>query len=247
MGCAPFSPPRRRCFLALGSGFLLAAVGMGAGCATRQLPDGRRETTFDPSLLAKTDIDRVVEIHRTEVVASLRRLTDKLYRRNPREWRKGNQPSLEAAVALVFDLPAARQVLGGRREREAALLAFREDYTGDRVLALMGGLMDMVDGAFENKEAFYLLDSLDAQKLYNCARNVEVAAWKLNSARDGNGEPLLYANVDGPVRNLTFEREVGRTVGLLDTLARIVVDKNGRAVTRVTHSLATAIFLPVKF
>lgn len=231
--------------MALGSVLLLAA-GMGA-CATRQLPDGRRETTFDPSQLAKGDIDRVVEMHRAEVVASLRRLTDKLYRRNPREWRKGSQPSLEAAVVLVFDLPAARQALGGRREREAALLAFREDYAGDRVLALMGGLMDMVDGAFEHKESFYLLDSLDAQKLYNCARNVEVAAWKLNTARDAGGEPLLHANVDGPVRNLSFEREVGRVVGLLDTLSRIVADKNGRSVTRVTQTLASAVFLPVKF
>ena len=41
------------------------------------------------------------------------------------------------------------------------------------------------------------------------------------------------------------EREFGRIIGGLDILSKIVADKHGRTVTRLTQSLATAIFLPV--
>ena len=34
-------------------------------------------------------------------------------------------------------------------------------------------------------------------------------------------------------------------IGLLDLLAKIVADKEGRSITRFTQNLATAVFLPV--
>ena len=53
-----------------------------AGCA--QMGDaGRSMPTFEPKQLGKSDIDRVADIHRREVLSSLRVLTEKLYRRNP--------------------------------------------------------------------------------------------------------------------------------------------------------------------
>ena len=45
--------------------------------------------------------------------------------------------------------------------------------------------------------------------------------------------------------NLSFEREFGKVIGLLDFLSKVVADKHGRAVTRLTQSIATAAFLPV--
>ena len=91
-----------------------------------------------------------------------------------------------------------------------------------------------------------MLDDLNEQKLYNCARNVEIAIWKMSSTRDANGAPLLLSNeLDPNQPNLSFEREFGRIIGGLDTLSKIVADKHGRTVTRLTQSLATAIFLPV--
>ena len=56
-------------------------------CATRVAPDGHRETRFDPRYLAKTEIDRVIETNRAEVLAGLRRISEKLYKRNPKEWK----------------------------------------------------------------------------------------------------------------------------------------------------------------
>lgn len=91
----------------------------------------------------------------------------------------------------------------------------------------------------------YLLDELNAQHLYNAARNVAIAAWKLANARNENGEPLLYSNEIGAVTNLSFEREFGRVIGQLEVLSEVIEQKTERAVLRVVQSLATAVFLPV--
>ena len=126
------------------------------------------------------------------------------------------------------------------------MLAFREDYGADRVAALMLGLLTMMDAAFDHKEEFFILDGLDEQKLYNFARNLEIAAWKLGSTRDASGDPLLLSNeLDPNNRNLSFEREFGRAIGLLDFMAKIIADRNGRTLSRVTQSVATAVFLPI--
>jgi hypothetical protein len=217
------------------------------GCATKVGRDGRRETVVNPKYLVKGDIDRVIDAARAEVVGGLLRFAEKLYRRNPRELKKGASPGVEAAMARLrgsgrLDFPE----LGGARGGAAAMLAFRDDYAGDRVLALMSGLLGMAYAAFEGKDDFYILDDLDAQKLYNCARNLEVAMWKLATAKAPGGEPMLLSNeLDPANRNLSFEREFGRITGLLDFLARVVADKHGRILSRVAQNMATAVFLPV--
>lgn len=223
---------------------LLVAV-LVTACATKLGKDGQREVVVDAKYLAKTEIDRVADSSRAEVVAGLMLIADKLYRRNPREWKKAGQPSREAALErLQRRMPAAD--LGGSREGQAAGLAFREDYAGDRVGALVFGLLTMVDAAFEHKEEFFVLDGLNEQKLANCARNMEVAVWKLGSARNGAGELFLLSNeLEAGSRNLSFEREFGRIIGLLDFMARVVADRNGRNISRLTQSMATAVFLPV--
>lgn len=226
---------------------LLLPLAFVAACATRIGTGGKRETVLDPKYLMKSDIDRVIDAARAEVVGGLLRFAEKLYRRNPRELRKGPSPTVEAAMLRLrgnrrLDFPE----LGGAREGAAATLAFREDYAGDRVLALMAGLLGMAYAAFEDKDDFYLLDELDAQKLYNCARNLEIAMWKLATAKGAGGEPMLLSNeLDPNNRNLSFEREFGRIAGLLDFLARLVADKHGRILSRVAQNMATAVFLPV--
>lgn len=218
-----------------------------AACATRMGAGGRTETVVDAKYLAKGEIDRVIDAARAEVVGGLFRFAEKLYRRNPRELKKGNSPTVEAAMAR---LRGSRRLnfheLDGRRGGAAAMLAFRDDYAGDRVLALMAGLLGMAYAAFEDKDDFYLLDDLDEQKLYNCARNLEIAMWKLASAKTAGGELMLLSNeLDPNNRNLSFEREFGRITGLLDFLAKLVADKRGRILSRVAQNMATAIFLPV--
>ena len=227
---------------------LVLALALISGCATKVGRDGQRETVVDPKYLFKSEIDRVVDTTRRETVDSLLILADKLYRRNPREWKKAGLLNREEAVTRLTQRRELPSELEGKREGIAAMLAFREDYAGDRVAALMFGLLTMVDAAFENREESFLLDSLNEQKLYNCARNLEVAMWKLATAKNAAGELFLLSNeLDAANRNLSFEREFGRAIGILDLLAKVVADAHGRGLSRVTQAVATTVFLPVGF
>ena len=225
-------------------GFLLASIFLPlTGCLS------------SPGQLAKTDVDRVADLHRREAFASLKRLAEKLYRRNPREWRKGGHPSLDAALAQLADPLRVGQSPepGGRRSTTLLLAGLGDDYAQDRVAAFVGGLNNMIYDAFDGKPEFFVLDDLDAQKLYNAARNVEIAAWKLANARRAlpeadlpAGSPILLSNEMNPVQNLSFEREFGRLIGSLEILSQIAADKSNRTVVKVVHNLATAVFLPIK-
>lgn len=227
---------------------LLVALGLMA-CTTKLGKDGRTETAVDIKYLAKTEVDRIADTSRSEVMDGLMLIADKLYRRNPKEWKKAGVASREAALErLKLRHYRALPELGGLRERQAAQLAFSENYGGDRVAALMLGLLTMADAAFEHKAEFFMLDGLNETKLFNCARNLEVAVWKLGNDRNAVGESYLLSNeLDPANRNLSFEREFGRQIGLLDFMAKIVADRNGRTLSRLTQSVATMVFLPVGF
>jgi len=227
---------------------LLLALSL-AACTTKMWKDGRTQTTVDVKYLAKSDVDRIADTDRAEVVEGLLLIADKLYKRNPKEWKKGGAVSREAAVERLRQRNSRSwPELGGLRERQAAALAFSNAYDGDRVAALVYGLLTMVDAAFEHKEEFYILDSLNETKLYNAARNMEIAVWKLGNDRNQAGELFLLSNeLDPANRNLSFEREFGRITGLLDLMAKIVADRNGRTVSRSAQAVATMVFLPVGF
>jgi hypothetical protein len=112
----------------------------------------------------------------------------------------------------------------------------------------IAGMGAMLNAAFEEKTEFFMIDELDPQKLYNSARNLEIAAWKLANARDAAGLPLLFSNETGQAAqpaNLSFEREFGKMIGNLDLLSALIADKGHRTIARVAQSLATAVFLPV--
>lgn len=218
---------------------LLVAVLLVAACASNG--------TVSPSQLAKTDIDRVLDAHHRAVFASLKALGDKLYRRNPREWRKAGLANEDQAIARLFDPATAWRLpeLHGRYGVDAVLASLREDYAGDRVAAFIGGLGGMLHDTFNDKSEFYFFDDLDPQKLHNGARNLEIAAWKLANARAADGSPLLLSNEMQPVQNLSFEREFGKMIGDLDLLSDIVADKTNRSVVKAIQSMASAVFLPV--
>lgn len=218
-------------------------------CATKLGKDGKTESTVDIKYLAKTEVDRIADTNRQEVVAGLLSIADKLYKRNPKEWKKAGQPSREAALERLRLRQQQRwPELNGLSEGQAASLAFTDAYAGDRVAALVYGLLTMVDAAYEHKEEFYILDSLNEMKLYNSARNMDVAVWKLGHDRMAGGELFLLSNeLDPANRNLSFEREFGRIMGLLDFMAKVVADRNGRNFSRLTHTVASTIFLPVSF
>ncbi|MBX9849602.1 MAG: hypothetical protein K2X64_09935 [Rhodocyclaceae bacterium] len=232
-----------RCSLTTPIAATLIVCTLLAGCST---PRGSKTSQLAPSQLAKADVDRVSDAHRAQLDASLRVLADKLYRRNPREWKVAGHATHEAAVARIFAVGNYRlPELGDKVGTQAIVLGLREDYTGDRVAAFVAGLGSMAHQAFNEKNDFYFYDDLDPQRLYNAARNVEIAAWKLANSRDANGQPLLLSNEMYPVPNLSFEREIGKMIGNFDLLSITIADKTNRTVVKVVQNVATAVFLPV--
>ena len=229
--------------------FMLCAALLPACASHHTAPPKPGTAGFSTSQFAKTDLDRVTENHQQEIFASLRALAERLYRRNPREYKKSGQTSVEAAVSRIFDRHHGWQFedIQLQRGAQAIQLAFRPDYAGDRVLAFMVGLASMVQNAFNEKTEFFVLDDVDPQGLYNAARNVEIAVWKLSNTRNVAGELLLLSNEGtGPVPNLAFEREFGKVIASLDVLSKVLAGRYNRTVVKVVQSLATAVFLPIR-
>ena len=223
------------------------------GCASQTAPvNGRRlpEQSDGSSIshLMKSDIDRLADVEMRENTQSLRVLMTKLYKRNPAELKKSTSGKVSEMVDWVFegDHQWNFEMLNGVKETEAIYLAFKPDYKGDRVLAFVVGLQTMMIKAHGGKTEFFLTDSVDPQSVYNSARNIEIAAWKLSNTRDENGKLYFLTNeMEGKEQNLSFEREIGRMVGRTDLYALTLSEKSQRGLTRFTQSLATALLLPI--
>jgi hypothetical protein len=231
--------------------YLLTATLL-AACSGQpiQRKDGSSSVrSFSVRDLAKSDVDDIVEINQQEIIGILKTLTLKLYRRNPGEWRKSGYASADQATAALFE-PIAHWHLSPQRNLmwESSLHdAWHEDYSDDRVKALMSGLLVMHMAAFNHQTEFYLLSELDAQKLYNAARNTEAVVWKLSNAKNARSDFFLLSNgfdANG-VANLSFERAFGKLIGIEDTLAKVIEDKNNRAIRFGVVNTATMIFLPI--
>lgn len=229
--------------------FLLMTL---SACATTVPANGGKSVPQEKdrgslSQLVKTDMDRLADVELRENTASLRVLMLKLYKRNPRELRKSSTGEAEEWVGQVFDQRTDWHFkdINELQGTDAIHQALRADFTGDRVLSLVVGLQTMLVKAHGGKSEFYFTDSIDPQSLYNVARNLEIAVWKLSNARDDYGQLLLLSNeISDSDRNLSFEREFGKMIGRLDLYAVTLAEKSERTLTRVVQTMATALFLP---
>lgn len=226
---------------------LLALTGCGGQEIKRK--DGLSTArTFKAADLAKSDVDMMAETNQREVLKSLKILSEKLYRRNPQELHKAGVDSVATASERIFEqIPNwASKLVRAPNWEEQFNLAFLEGYTGDRVSAFMTALTSMVMASYDYKTALFLPDSLSAQKLYNSARNIEVAVWKLSNARLASGAKVLISNsIEGDIANLSFEREFGKLIAMQDVLALVIEDKSNRSISRVFQNVAAFAFLPI--
>ena len=201
------------------------------------------------SQIVKSDIDNVLEVHVDESLRLLRELMSKLYKRNPRELKKSSYKMAEENIVRLFDLEHTWNFpeLEGTHDITSIGLVFNEKYQGDRVFAFVSGLMSMIMKSYNYKSRFYMIDSVDPQKLYNCARNLEISAWKLNNDYDLQGDLFLMSNSlpNEEIRNLSYERIFGKLIATQDNIAIIVAGKKNRAIKTVIQKMATAIFLPI--
>ncbi|MEB0165399.1 hypothetical protein QN360_21090, partial [Glaciimonas sp. CA11.2] len=146
--------------------------------------------------LAQSDVNRVATLAMRDNLDSLYRLLDKLYRRNPAEWKK-TATSRDDAIKRVRVAIEARQPwaeLQGKHDIAALSLALDPSFQGDRAAAFIYATADIIITAHGGKTTFYLIDGLNAQFLYNAARNLEVASWILGTRRNPAGQLLLLSN-----------------------------------------------------
>ena len=233
----------------LKTAFFVLLTLMLAACTTPPAPITRGEAQSAPistSELAQSDSNRLATLGMRDNLASLMLLADKLYRRNPAEWRKA-YPSREVALAKLkaaIDNSTASPDLQGKRDIAAMSLALGPDFKGDRVAAFIYASADMLMTAHGNKSTFYLTDALDAQYVYNAARNIEIAVWLLASRKNAQGLPLLLSDeINDGQRNLSFEREFGKVIGRLDLLASLLTEKYRRVVITYVQNLLGGTFL----
>ena len=247
MRALPFAPVRLALPLAL-----LAAL---SGCySTASVQRGETAVApMAPTELAQSDVNRMATLGMRDNLDSLLRIADKLYRRNPNEWRKTSAASRDAALRQLRQAIEQKMPwpdLQGKRDIAALSLALSPDFSGDRVAAFIYASADMLRTSHGGKTEVYLLDSLDTQHIYNAARNIEIAVWLLSSRRNAAGQPLLLADeISEHDRNLSFEREFGKIIGRLDLLAEVLTEKYRRAVISYVQNLLGASFvqfLPVR-
>ena len=207
-----------------------------------------RGQDFQPAELLQSEGNRIAQNAMLANHRSLMALADKLYRRNPAEWRKSAATRETALAQLELALLSAQPWAPLAGQRDVAALS--PDFAGDRVAAFIVACADTIVTAHGGKREFYYLDGIDPQHLYNAARNMEIALWILNTRRDAQGQPLLLANEIGPdSRNLSFEREFGKIIGRLDLLASYATERYRRAVIGYVQGVVAApllAFLPVK-
>lgn len=233
---------------------MLCAGLLAASCAS-DAPRHRGQVhgaDFWPAELLQSEGNRITHVAMQANLRSLLLLADKLYRRNPAEWRK-SAVSREAGLSRLEHALLTGQAwapLAGRRDVAALSLALAPEFAGDRVAAFVFACADTIVTAHGGRREFYYLDGIDPQHVYNAARNMEIALWVLNTRKNADGQPLLLANEIGPdARNLSFEREFGKIIGRLDLLASYMTERYRRAVIGYVQGLVAApllAFLPVR-
>ncbi|MBO9354464.1 hypothetical protein GG851_10705 [Bordetella petrii] len=225
-------------------------LGAAAGCVSQPAAHGPRNEEMSMDQFAQTDFNRTVTLEIRDNLASLYTLLDKLYSRNPREWRKAGQANQAAAVArvrLMIENRTPPPGLQGLRDIQILAVSLDPAYARDRVAAFIYGLADTLIAAHNDKTRMYLSDVLDGQRIYNAARNVEAAAWLLASRRDSEGRLLLLANEISPAAtNLSFEREFGAIIGRLDLIANLLGENARRVGINYAQGLLFFNFLPVR-
>ncbi len=223
-------------------------------CLTLSACAGQKVVASDPdnaglSRLAKSDINEVVELHQRAVMQDLKLMMLKLYKRNPAGRHDKNKRDIKASVDFFFSRPND-QYFSQWREMNATdiiRIALDETYQGsDRVLPYIFGLRKMIMASYDNHTEFFYFTSIDGQKLYNSARNIEIAAWMLAENRDIKGNLLLLSDsLIDEQRNLSYQRLFGEMIATQDNLAELIASKNGRLIKSVVVNAASMMFLPI--
>jgi hypothetical protein len=228
--------------------FIVVVTFFIAACSSTS-PVTEKQVNSQLSRLGKGDIDEVVELHQKHVLQQLKTLMVKLYKRNPTHRHDKLQRDIEQSVELVFKYPDMYYFPQWQEKTSTDLvrLSLSDEFQGkDRVLPFIVGLRTMLMASYDNRTEFYLFTKVDEQKLYNSARNIEIAAWLLADRRDKDGDLyILSDSLAAETRNLSYQRLIGQMIATQENLAYIIAQKTGRLIKTVVVKTASMMFLPI--
>lgn len=230
---SPLPPVEGRSFFtgrrAVLAGAAAAALGL-AGCAATRSTE--RAEDYDSREWMQSSANRIANLALRDNLQSIRRVQLSLYRRNPREWRKGSS-NADDAIQRTWDAvmqPQPMPALGGKTGIDAVRLAFEPAYAGDRIAAMVYGWATMLKEANGNTWEQTMVDGVNAENSYRAARNIEISLWLIGSKTGADGQPLLLATeISERGRNLVVDRELSKIVARLDLLAAQADEKYRRA------------------
>lgn len=203
-----------------------------------------------PDELFQTSVDRMATLAMRDNLQSLYLLMDKLYLRNPSQWRLSGYLDATTAARQIRIAIEQRQPLpqlGERRDLAALSYALSPEFRGDRVGAFIYAIGSMLVTAHGGRTAFYMTDTLDPLFINNAARNIEKATWMLSQRQDANGVLLLFSNeISEQGSNLNFAVEFGKVVARLDLVAQMLDERYRRIGLNYAQSLLLMNFLPVQ-
>ncbi len=215
------------------------------GCSSDTVQNFRIES------LAKSELDMVIDAHLSQTSLDAITLMKKLYKRNPTQLAKAPKTvSVDKRIKQLFGHPRQIQFneLGSKYANSALILAFDSDFQGDRVFAFMAGISGILHSAYNYQDEFFMLDSINEQKVYNSARNLETASWLLNNSKDSATALYLLSNSytnQQTTANLSYERLFGKIIASQDILANIIANRNNRTINKVLHGVASTTLLPL--
>ncbi|MDR0210740.1 MAG: hypothetical protein LBJ33_16500 [Pseudomonas putida] len=232
---------------------LLLAGTLFALCACTQEQGRDVLTQFGdgkPSELFQTSVDRMATIAMRDNLQSLYLLMNKLYQRNPNQWRQSgylDAATAEQQIRLAIEQRQPLAQLGDRRDLAALSYALSPEFRGDRVGAFIYAIGSMLITAHGGRTEFYMTDTIDPLFVNNAARNIEKATWMLSQRQDANGVLLLFSNeISEEASNLSFAVEFGKIVARLDLLAQMLDERYRRIGLNYAQSLLLLNFLPVQ-
>lgn len=209
-----------------------------------QIGDGK------PSELFQTSVDRMASLSMRQNLQSLYLLMNKLYQRNPNQWKQSGYLDAATAERQIRQAIEQRQPLaqlGERRDLAALSHSLSPEFRGDRVGAFIYAIGSMLITAHGGRTAFYMTDTIDPLFVNNAARNIEKATWMLGQRQDANGVLLLFSNeISEEGSNLSFAVEFGKIVARLDLLAQMLDERYRRIGLNYAQSLLLLNFLPVQ-
>lgn len=234
------------------SWFLACVAALCAAGCTRQ--DGQVVATqfseTRPQEFFQTSVDRMATLAMHDNLESLYLLMDKLYLRNPAEWRKSgfiDAKSAERNVRNAIEQRTALAQLGNRRDLAALSYSLSPAFLGDRVGAFIYAIGSMLVTAHGARLEFFMTDQINPKFVSNAARNIEKATWLLGQRQNANGELMLFSNeISEEGSNLSFATEFGKIVARLDLLTQMLDERYRRIGLNYAQSLLFLNFLPVQ-